>query len=153
MSRAIGSCTPDASDAHTAVHFLTLFWGFAMRKMIRMAVMAAVMFVAVSTVAKAQDPQPQGRRGGGGRGGVAALVSNLGLDSTTMAKVQEIAQKYQAQQRELMQGGAPDQAKMAELQSKRNDEIKALLNADQKAKFEENVKNAPARRGGPPPAP
>jgi Spy/CpxP family protein refolding chaperone len=120
-----------------------------------MAVMAAVMFVAVSQIAKAQDPAQQGR--GRGRGGVGMLIGNLGLDSATTAKINEIAQKYGQETMKLRQdaqaaGGQVDQAKVTEINNKRNEEIKALLNADQKAKFDENVKNAPqGRRGAPPP--
>jgi len=130
--------------------------GAEMKKMIKMVAMLAVMFVAVSTVAKAQDAQQQGRGNGRGGGrGVTALIGNLGLDSATTAKITDIATKYGAETRKMMQdaqaaGGQADMAKVAEVNKKRNDEIKALLNDDQKKKFDENVANAPQGRGRPP---
>jgi Spy/CpxP family protein refolding chaperone len=123
-----------------------------MKKLIRIATLAAAMCLAVTTVSQAQDAgQQQGRRGGG-RGGIGMLMQGITVDSATMAKITEISRTFGAQQRELMQGGQPDMEKVREIQTKRNEEIKALLNDDQKKVFDENAAKAPqGRRGGPPP--
>lgn len=116
-----------------------------MKKMIRMAMMAAVMFVAVANVSKAQDAAQQGGRRGGGRGGAAMLLR--GIDGVDTAKVNAIVAKYQPDIMAARQ--AQDSAKQADLTKKRNDEIKALLTPDQQKQFDENVANmGRGRRGG-----
>ena len=117
-----------------------------MKKMIRMAMMAAAMFMAVTTVAKAQDPAQQGGRRGGGRGGVQMLLQGITVDSATTAKITAIAQKYGPDMRTAMQ--AQDTAKVNDLRKKEYDEIKALLTPDQQKQFDQNVADMAARRRG-----
>lgn len=124
---------------------LTFLGAIAMKKMIRMAMMAAVMFVAVASVSKAQDAAQQGGRRGGGRGGVGMLLR--GIEGVDTAKVNAIAAKYGPDMMAARQAG--DTAKAAELRKKEFDEIKALLTPEQQKQFDENVANmGRGRRGG-----
>ena len=122
-------------------------------KVIRMAVLGAALVFGVTTVASAQGG---GGQRGGGRGGIARLMTDITVSADIQAKIDTIAAKYQTQTRELMaagSGGAPDdatRAKMMELNTKRNAEIRALLTAEQAAQFDKNIAAMPAggRRGG-----
>ncbi len=122
-------------------------------KVIRMAVLGAALVFGVTTVASAQGG---GGQRGGGRGGIARLMTDITVSADIQAKIDTIAAKYQTQSRELMAagaGGAPDdatRAKMMEINTKRNAEIRALLTAEQAAQFDKNVATMPAggRRGG-----
>src|SRR5687768_17062230 len=137
-------------------------------KGIRMAVLGAALVFGVTTVASAQEARGGG--GGqarGGRGGVARLMTDITVSADVQAKIDTIAAKYQAQSRELMAAaqasGSPmddaTRAKITEINTKRNGEIRALLTAEQQVVFDKNVAAAPAggRRGGgggaPPPPP
>ena len=134
-------------------------------KGIRMAVLGAALVFGVTTVASAQG-------GGGQRGGrgnqVARLMTDITVSADIQAKIDTIAARYQTQTRELMTaagaaGGMDDatRAKMMELNTKRNAEIRALLTAEQQVQFDKNVAAMPVggRRGGgtggaaPPPPP
>lgn len=126
-----------------------------MKKMIKTVAMVAAMFVAVSTVAKAQDAQQQGRRGGG-RGGpnVAALLKDsLHVSDAVVAKADSIAKVYQAKNQELMQSANGDMAavrpKMQELRTEQTNAIKALLTDEQKAAYDKLMASmGGGRRGG-----
>jgi len=135
-------------------------------KAIRMAVLGAALVLGVTTVASAQEARGGGR--GGGRGGVARLMTDITVSADVQAKIDTIAAKYQAENRELMaaagaSGGTLDdatRAKMMEINTKRNAEIRALLTAEQQVVFDKNVAAAAAggrARGGgggaPPPPP
>ena len=139
-------------------------------KGIRMAVLGAALVFGVTTVASAQGGGAGGGQPrGGGRGNqVARLMTDITVSADIQTKIDTIAAKYQAQTRELMTaaagGGQMDdatRAKMMELNTKRNAEIRALLTAEQAAQFDKNVAAMPAggRRGGgaggatPPPPP
>lgn len=125
-----------------------------MKKMIRMSMLVAAMFVAVTSVARAQDPQQMGRRGGrGGMNIVSLLKDSLHVSDAVAAKADSIQQSYAEQRRSLMEaargGDADARTKMRELQMKQNDEIKALLTDDQKAQFDKIMASMrPGRRGG-----
>ena len=128
---------------------------------------AGIALCAGASVAGAQGappagaPQgaPQGPQGGpppggmrGGRG-MAMLFEGITLTEAQQKQVQDISEKYRAQMRELMpngmQGGPPDdatRAKMDELRTKQNAEIRALLTADQQTIFDKNVAEAKKRR-------
>ena len=135
-------------------------------KGIRMAVLGAALVLGVTTVASAQEARGGGQARGG-RGGVARLMTDITVSADVQAKIDTIAAKYQAESRELMtavqaSGGAADdatRAKMMEINTKRNAEIRALLTAEQQVQFDKNVAAMPAggRRGGgggaPPPPP
>jgi len=123
-----------------------------MKKMIRTAVMAAAMFVAVTTVAKAQDAQQQGRRGGGrGPNVVSILKDSLHVSEAVAAKADSIVKDFQAKQAPLMEamrgGDADARTKMTELRKQQTDAIKALLTDEQKAAYDKLVP-AGGRRGG-----
>src|SRR5438067_4966846 len=100
----------------------------AMKKMIRMAMTVVVMFVAVATVAKAQDAQQQGRRGGG-RGGspVAILKDSLHVSDAVLAKADSIVKDFQAKNAPLMEaargGDADARTKMAANRQAQTDAI------------------------------
>jgi len=122
-------------------------------KGIRMAVLGAALVFGVTTVASAQGG---GQARGGGRGNqVARLMTDITVSADIQAKIDTIAAKYQAQQREMMtamqaSGGTPDdatRAKMTEMTTKRNAEIRALLTAEQAAQFDKNVAAMPAGGG------
>jgi hypothetical protein len=120
-----------------------------MKKMIRMAMMAAAMFVAVTTIAEAQG----GGRGGGrgGRDPVVIVRDSLKVtDAGILAKVDSItkaAATEAAPLMEAMRGGDTEaRGKMMAVNTKRNDAIKALLTDAQKAEFDKHM--APGRRGG-----
>ena len=119
-------------------------------KGIRMAVLGAALVFGVTTVASAQGG---GGQRGGGRGGIARLMTDITVSADIQTKIDTIAAKYQAQTRELMAGGQMDdaaRAKMMDLNTKRNAEIRALLTPEQQAQFDKNVAAMPAggRRGG-----
>jgi Spy/CpxP family protein refolding chaperone len=122
-----------------------------MRKTIRTLAMAAAMFAAVSTVAKAQ-----GGGGGGGRGGrnpVTILKDSLHVSDAILAKADSIVKAAATESAPLMEaargGDADARAKMTAVNTKRNDAIKALLTDEQKAQFDKLM--TAGRRGGPPP--
>ncbi|HEY9229424.1 MAG TPA: hypothetical protein VIP11_22435 [Gemmatimonadaceae bacterium] len=121
-----------------------------MKKMIRMAMMAAAMFALTTTVAKAQ-----GGGGGGGRGRGAnpavILKDSLKVSDAIAAKADSIWKAYQAEQAPLMEaargGDADARTKMGALRTKATDAIKALLTDEQKAQFDKMMP-AGGRRGG-----
>lgn len=84
---------------------------------------------------------------------MAMLFEGITLTDAQQKQVQDISEKYRAQQRELMpngmQGGPPDsttRAKMDDLRTKQNAEIRAVLTADQQTIFDKNVAEAKKRR-------
>jgi Spy/CpxP family protein refolding chaperone len=123
-------------------------------KGIRMAVLGAALVFGMTTAAEAQE------RGGRGRGGITRLMTDITVSADVQTKIDEIAQKYMTQQREMMtaagvEPGAMQQmtdemrTKMTELNAKRNAEIRALLTAEQQVVFDKNVATAAqGRRGG-----
>lgn len=121
-----------------------------MQKMIRMAMMAAAMFVAVTTVGHAQ-----GRGGGRGPNIMAILKDSLKVSDAILAKADSIQKAGQAETAPLMEaargGDADARAKLMAARQKQNDAIKALLTDDQKAALDKIMAAMPGRRGGPPP--
>ena len=125
-----------------------------MKTMTRMAMMAAVMFVAVTSVGQAQ-----GGGGGGGRGGnrvMAVLKDSMHVSEAILAKADSIQKAFndkRAPLMEAMRGGDADaRAKMTALQNEQTAAIKALLSADQQAQYDKIMAAFPQRgRGGPPP--
>ncbi len=125
----------------------------SMKKMIRMTMMVAAMFLAVTTVARAQDPQQMGRRGGGrGMNIVSLLKDSLHVSDAVAAKADSIQKSYQAQMQPLMEaargGDADARTKMQELRAKQTDDIKALLTDEQKAAYDKLMAGMRGRRGG-----
>jgi Spy/CpxP family protein refolding chaperone len=81
------------------------------------------------------------------------LFEGITLTEAQQTQVQTISEKYRGQMRELMpngmQGGPPDdatRAKMDDIRSKQNAEIRALLTADQQTIFDKNLAEAKKRR-------
>ena len=129
-----------------------------MKKTIRMAAMVAAMFVAVTTVAKAQDPAQQGggRRGGGGAGRILAVLDSVKASADVKTKADSIIKATAALNAPLMEaargGDADARGKMQANSQKQNEAIKALLTDEQKAQFDKVLAAMPqGRRGGPPP--
>ena len=93
-------------------------------KKVRLAMMAAVMFLGVSTVARAQDPQQQSR---GNRPNMAAMLfKDITLTPVQQAKVDSITGKYREQMQALRAAGGDQQemrTKNRELQEKQRDEL------------------------------
>ena len=130
-----------------------------------MAVLGAALVLGMTATAEAQGGGGGGARGG--RGGVARLMTDITVSADVQAKIDTIVAKYQVQQRELMgmpAGGAAaagggggggggmqmtdeQRTKIAELTTKRNAEIRALLTAEQAVVFDKNVAAAPQGRG------
>ena len=124
-----------------------------MKKMIRMAMMAAAMFAVTTSVAQAQDAQQQGRGGGrGGRNPLTIVKDSLKVtDAGILAKVDSITKAAAAESAPLMEaargGDADARTKMGAVTAKRNEAIKALLTDEQKAQFDKLIA-AGGRRGG-----
>jgi len=125
-----------------------------MKKMIQMAVMAAAVFMAVTTGAQAQGG------GGGGRGGnrvLAVLKDSLKVSDAIVAKADSIQKAGQTEIGPLMEaargGDADARTKITAARQKQTDAIKALLTDDQKAAFDKIMAAMPqGRRGGAAPA-
>jgi Spy/CpxP family protein refolding chaperone len=122
-----------------------------MKKMIKMAMMAAAMFTVVTTVAKAQDAQQQGGRRGGG---MAAMMKDITLSDAQKAKVDSITKAFADKNAPLMEaargGDADARTKMNENNKARTEAIKAVLTDEQKKQFDANVAAMPQGRGRPP---
>jgi choline dehydrogenase-like flavoprotein len=120
-----------------------------MKKMLRMALMAAAMFMTVTTIAKAQGGGGGGR--GRGRDPMTIVKDSLGVtDAKVLAKVDSIVKAAQQESAPLMEaargGDADARTKMGAVTTKRNDAIKALLTDEQKTKFDALMMGG--RRGG-----
>ena len=111
-------------------------------KKVRLAMMAAAMFLGVSTVARAQDPQQQSR---GNRPNMAAMLfKDITLTPVQQAKADSITGKYREQMQALRAAGGDQQemrTKNRELQEKQRDELKAILTDDQKKTFDKNFED------------
>lgn len=113
-------------------------------KSARLAMMAMALVVASATVGRAQDPQPQGGRGGRGMMG-QMLFKDITLTPAQTTQRDSIVAKYRAQMqamRQEMQGGGDREAMMQknrELMTKQRDELRGILTDDQKKVFDKNV--------------
>ena len=110
-------------------------------KKVRLAMMTVAMFLGISTVAHAQEPQ--GNRGN--RPNMAAMLfKDITLSPAQQAKVDSIDAKYREQMQALRNGGgdpAEMRQKRGELMGKQRDELKALLTDDQKKVFDKNAED------------
>jgi len=121
-----------------------------MKKMIQMAVVAAAMFVVVSSHAQAQ-----GGGGGGGRGNrpnmTAILKDSLKVSDAIVAKADSIQKAYNEKNAPLMEaargGDADASAKMAANRAEMMTEVKKLLTPEQATKLDA-LMPARGRRGG-----
>ena len=119
-----------------------------MKKMLKMAVMAAAMFVAVSTHAQAQG-------GGGGRGRGPSLTvilkDSLKVSDAIVAKADSIQKSYNEKNAPLMEamrgGDADARAKMTANRTEMMAEVKKLLTPEQAAQLDK-LMPAGGRRGG-----
>ncbi len=109
-------------------------------KKLFMAVLALALMAGTSTVAQAQG----GGQGGGNRM-MAMLFQGITLSAAQQAKVDSITAKYREQMTAARQAAGDDRqammAKMGELRTKQNDEIKAVLTDEQKPIFDKNAEN------------
>lgn len=125
-----------------------------MKTMTRMAMMAAVMVLAVTSVGQAQGG------GGGGRGGnrtMAVLKDSMKVSEAILAKADSIQKADAAQMQTLNEaargGDADARTKIGELRTKQTAAIKALLSAEQQAQFDKIMAAFPQGRRGGGPAP
>ena len=114
-------------------------------KLVRIATLAAVLCVGMTTVAAAQGTQPQQGQGRGGRMS-EWLLKDINLTDAQKDQIKTIREKYMPQQMELRKAaqamGTMDdatRAKMADLQDKQAAEIRAVLTADQQVTFDKNL--------------
>ena len=125
-------------------------------KKVRLAMMVGAMFLGITTVARAQDSQQQGRPNRGGQM-TAALFKDITLTDAQTAKRDSIVAKYRDQMQAIrseMQSGDQQAArgKMRDLQAKQRDELKTILTDDQKKVFDKNVEEAQQRMQQRPPS-
>jgi len=111
-------------------------------KKVRLAMMVAAMFLGMTTVAHAQDPQQAGR---GNRPNMSAmLLKDITLSPAQQAKADSIQTKYRDQMQALRASGGDQQemrTKRMEMMEKQRDELKAILTDDQKKTFDKNVED------------
>ena len=109
---------------------------------------ALVVLAVVAPSAQAQGggPPPGGMRGGGMRGGGARmmelLLKDITLDAAQRAKLESIKEKYAKEMPATTPGERPDEAAMRqrrELQTKQQNEVRAILTADQQKVFDRNL--------------
>lgn len=109
-------------------------------KKVRLAMMVAAMFIGITTVAHAQDPQQSGR---GNRPNMSAMLfKDITLSPAQQAKADSIQAKYREQMQALRNGGGDPQemrTKRMEMMEKQRDELKAILTDDQKKTFDKNA--------------
>ncbi|MEP6999607.1 MAG: hypothetical protein ABI969_03955 [bacterium] len=123
-------------------------------KALHMAALGAALVLGMSVTASAQG-------GGGGGGGRRGNMLMVGIDSTLSAdqkaKVAEVTAKYAPEQQAIRDLMATDREgamkKRAELSTKMNPEIRAILSKEQQAIFDKNVEEAAKRMAAPRPAP
>jgi Spy/CpxP family protein refolding chaperone len=110
-------------------------------KKVRLAMLTVAMFLGMTSVARAQEPQ--GARGN--RPNMSAMLfKDITLTPAQQAKVDSIEAKYREQMTALRNGGGDQQEmrqKRGELMGKQRDELKALLTDDQKKVFDKNAED------------
>lgn len=121
-----------------------------MKKIIKMAMLAAAMFTVTTTAAQAQGG---GNGGGRGRGPnmMSILKDSLHVSDAVLAKADSIQKAYAEMNAPLMEaargGDADARTKMMENRAKQAEAIKALLTDEQKAAYDK-LMPARGRRGG-----
>lgn len=104
---------------------------------------ALVVLAVVAPSAQAQGggPPPGGMRGGGARM-MELLLKDITLDAAQRAKLESIKEKYAKEMPATTPGERPDEAAMRqrrELQTKQQNEVRAILTADQQKVFDKNL--------------
>ncbi len=116
---------------------------FSKLKGVRSIGAAVVLLLLIAAVAGAQGMRmsPEDR--------AAMLKDSLGLDTAQTAKVVKIYKDAQVKMQDAFQSNQGDReairAAMQEIGKKTDESIKAILSDKQKAKYEEMIKNRPAR--------
>ena len=125
-----------------------------MRKL--QVVALAAMLVGGSSVAVAQDAQPQGR--GNRPNMMAMMMQGITLTAEQQVKVDSITKKFDDARTALRADQTLDRdarmTKSREMQTKMSEEVKALLTDDQKKVFDKNQADMQSRMqqgGGRPP--
>jgi Spy/CpxP family protein refolding chaperone len=121
-----------------------------------MIAISALMLIGLSAFAQEQQAPPPGQGGGQGRGGMMMspeqranrLAEQLSLSDDQKAKVQKIYEDAQKDMQSMQ--GASREDRMAKMQAT-NEKVKAVLNDDQKKKFDEMQQRMRdrQRQGGP----
>ncbi len=102
-------------------------------KKLMMTVFALALSVGLGTAAQAQGGQ------GGGPGRMTQMLfQGITLTADQQTKVDSILAKYREQMQAARQAAM---AKMGELRTKQNEELKAVLTEEQKPVFDKNVEN------------
>ena len=95
---------------------------------------------APSAHAQGGGPPPGGMRGGGARM-MELLMKDITLDAVQKAAVDGIQAKYAKEMPAMTPGERPDEATMTkrrEVQARQQDEVRAVLTADQQKVFDKN---------------
>ncbi|SRR5213593_4201711 len=125
----------------------------------RLALVSAAAVLLAAAAAPAQTPPGGGGGGGGGGPGrqgfgerrMQMLLKDITLSTEQQAKVDSIRTRYRTQMRAFTPGGPPDSAtreKMRDVLRHEDDEIRAVLTADQQKTWDRNVGEMRARRSG-----
>ena len=122
-------------------------------KKLQVLVLAALVMGSAS-VAAAQEPQPQGQGQGQGQRAMAGnrgqgmLMQGITLSAEQQVKMDSIGAKYSRERQAIVADtalGAARREKVRELMGKQQEEIKAILTAEQVTVFEKNVAEMQAR--------
>ncbi len=118
---------------------------------IRMLLAMALVFVAMP--AAAQGGMGQGGQGGQGRGGQmgqrqnAMLFKDITLSEAQKAKIDSLQSANREAMMAMMQGGGmqdpANRGKAAEMRTKLNADIRAVLTPEQQTQFDKNVAEMP----------
>lgn len=129
-------------------------------KAIRMLVATALVLVAMPMAAQGGMGGGQGGMGGGqGRGAMQQrqnemLFKGITLTDAQRAKVDTLQTAQRTAMQEMMQSGAMQdpaaRERVAEMRTKHNNDIRALLTPEQRTQFDKNLAEMPNRgMGGP----
>ena len=126
---------------------------------------AASLVALVATAAQAQTPvskdapagqPPAGRGQGGGARQLQMMKDSLGLSDAQFAKVDSIMTAYRGKMPQMTPGTPPsdeDRQKMMAMRQEQTTAIKAVLTADQAAKYDALMASMRGGRGGGRPQP
>jgi len=120
---------------------------------LRLAVLTSALVLLGSSVALAQNPAAPASGGFAARR-MQRLLEGITLTPEQQAKVDSITARYSAQMPAFTPGAPPDsatRAKMRDLYTKQDAEIRTALTADQQKVFDTNVEQMRARMGQRPP--
>jgi len=118
---------------------------------------------AVMSMALAQTPGPGGQPGQGGKAGKGQarpgqmrkmqeeIFAKLGLSADQKSKIEALNKKMAADFQAMMKAGNREEnrTKMRDMMKKHRDSVMAVLNTQQKAKYQQLLKEMAAKRGQP----